>query len=104
MSSTALRYVTERGKSLILSKAEYYAMTEIVRNEEHSRGAPTVEGTGIRVINIACAYEHNGYSPDEVADFYPSLTLEDVHTALAYYYANVDELRDGHEPTAETVA
>ena len=68
-------------------------MTGIVRKEEHSQGSPTLEGTGIRVINIACAYEHNGYSPDEIADFYPSLSLEDIHTALAYYYANIDEFR-----------
>jgi uncharacterized protein (DUF433 family) len=68
-------------------------MTGIVREGEHSQGSPTLEGTGIRVINIACAYEHNGYSPDEIADFYPSLSLEDIHTALAYYYANIDEFR-----------
>jgi len=68
-------------------------MTGIVQKEEHSQGSPTLEGTGIRVINIACAYEHNGYSPDEIVDFYPSLSLEDIHTALAYYYANIDEFR-----------
>ncbi len=77
-------------------------MTEIVRDEEHSLGSPTVEDTGIRVINVACAYEHNGYSPDEIADFYPALSLEDVHTALAYYYANIDEFR-GCRDTAEEV-
>ena len=38
-------------------------MTDIVRDPDHSDGAPTVEGTGIRVWNIASAYEHSGYSP-----------------------------------------
>jgi len=79
-----------------------HTMTEIVRDEDHSQGAPTLKGTGIRVINIACAYEHNGYSPDEIADFYPSLTLEDIHTALAYYYANIDEFR-GHQDAADEI-
>lgn len=79
-------------------------MTEIVRDPEHPNGAATIEGTGIRVIDVACAYEHSGYSPDEIAEFYPALTLEDIHTALAYYYAHVDEFRDSHGEDAETPA
>jgi uncharacterized protein (DUF433 family) len=81
-------------------------MTEIVRDPEHSDAAPTVEGTGIRVWNVASAYEHSDYSPDEIVDLYPALTLEDVHTALAYYYAHIEEFRDrgdeagAAEPTA----
>jgi uncharacterized protein (DUF433 family) len=69
-------------------------MTEIVRAEEHSRGAPTINDTGIRVVNVASAYEHSGYSPDEIAEFYPALTLADIHAAIAYYYAHIEEFRD----------
>ncbi|PSQ15002.1 hypothetical protein BRD02_07460 [Halobacteriales archaeon QS_8_69_73] len=54
-------------------------MTEIVRDPDHSDGAPTIEETGIRVWNVASAYEHSGYSPDEIIDLYPVLTLEDVN-------------------------
>ena len=68
-------------------------MVSIVKDEAHSDGAPTIEGTGIRVLNVACAYEHNGYSPDEIAEFYPALSLEDIHTAIAYYYGHIDEFR-----------
>lgn len=57
----------------------------IVRDERHSDGAPTVEGTGIRVEDIAVAYEHSGYDPDEIAQLYPDLSLSDVHRALAFY-------------------
>jgi hypothetical protein len=49
------------------------------------------------VLNVASAYEYSGYSPDEIVELYPALTLEDVHTALAYY-ANIDEFRDA-DPT-----
>ena len=66
-------------------------MTEIVQDPDHSDGAPTVEGTGIRVWNVASAYEHSGYSPDEIVYLYPALALSDVHTALAYYYAHIEE-------------
>jgi uncharacterized protein (DUF433 family) len=69
-------------------------MTDIVREQKHSNGAPTINETGIRVINVASAYEHSEYSPDEIVDFYPALTLEDVHTAIAYYYAHIDEFRE----------
>jgi uncharacterized protein (DUF433 family) len=68
-------------------------VTNIVKDERHSDGAPTIEGTGIRVVNVACAYEHDGYSPDEIAEFYPALSLEDIHTAIAYYH-HTDEFRD----------
>jgi len=75
-------------------------MTEIVRTDDHSDGAPTIGETGIRVINVASAYEHSGYSPDEIVDFYPVLSLEDVHTAIAYYYAHIDEFRDADRDAA----
>ena len=38
----------------------------IVRDPEHSDGAPTIEGAGVRVKDIASAYEHSGYDPDEI--------------------------------------
>jgi uncharacterized protein (DUF433 family) len=56
----------------------------IVRDEAHSDGAPTVEGTGIRVADIAAAYEHSGYDPDEITQLYPDLSLAEVHLALSY--------------------
>ncbi|MFB6199641.1 MAG: DUF433 domain-containing protein [Candidatus Nanohaloarchaea archaeon] len=65
----------------------------IIEDSEHSQGSPTVEGTGIRVVDIAKAYEHSDYSPDEIIELYPALSLSDVHTALAYYYENISDLR-----------
>ena len=65
----------------------------IVEDPDHSNGAPTVEGTGIRVKDIAVTYEHSGYDPDEITQLYPDLSLGDVHRALAYYYDHVDEFR-----------
>lgn len=65
----------------------------IVQDPAHSDGAPTVEGTGIRVKDIAIAYEHSGYEPDEITQLYPDLTLGDVHRALAYYFDHIDDFR-----------
>ena len=37
-----------------------------------------------------------GMSPDEIAATYPSITLADVHAALAYYHDHRDEIRGDH--------
>ncbi|MFB6086728.1 MAG: DUF433 domain-containing protein [Halodesulfurarchaeum sp.] len=47
----------------------------IVEDPDHSDGAPTIEGTGIRVKDIASASEHSGYEPDEITQLYPDLSL-----------------------------
>jgi uncharacterized protein (DUF433 family) len=45
------------------------------------------------VKDVAVAYEHSGYGPDEITQLYPDLSLGDVHRALAYYYDHVDTFR-----------
>ena len=51
--------------------------------------------------DIASAYEHSGYSPDEITQLYPDLSLGDVHRALAYYYDHIDDFRtSSSEPTS----
>jgi uncharacterized protein (DUF433 family) len=65
----------------------------IVRDPEHSDGAPTIAGTGIRVTDVASAYEHSGYEPDEITQLYPDLSLGDVHRAFAYYYDHIDDFQ-----------
>lgn len=72
----------------------------IVQDEKHSAGAPTIEGTGIRVEDIASAYEHSGYDPDEIISLYPDLSLSDMHRALAYYYDHIQEFRSTSEESA----
>ncbi|WP_247731612.1 DUF433 domain-containing protein [Halovivax limisalsi] len=72
----------------------------IVQDPAHSDGAPTIEGTGIRVKDIAGAYEHSGYEPDEITQLYPDLSLGDVHRALAYYYDHIDEFRSAESAVA----
>lgn len=72
-------------------------MMRIIQDEDHSAGAPTIEGTGIRVKDVASAYEHSGYDPDEITQLYPDLSLSDVHRALAYYYDHIQEFRASQE-------
>lgn len=57
-------------------------------------GKACIAGHRIRVMDIVICYEHLGITPDEIVDQYPSIELSDVHTALAYYYDHIDEIRD----------
>jgi uncharacterized protein (DUF433 family) len=66
-------------------------------------GRLRVEGTRITVNQIVACYKH-GYSPEEIADQYPNLSLAQVYTALAYYHANkeaVEQDLDAEREEAE---
>ena len=56
----------------------------LVRDQNHSAGAPTIDGTGIRVKDVAETYEPSGYGSAEITQLYPDLSLSGVHGALAY--------------------
>ena len=55
-------------------------------------GSPVIDGTRMRVIDIAIKYDRLGYSSDRNVDLHPQLSLEQVHDALSYYYENRDAL------------
>lgn len=57
-------------------------------------GKACIAGHRIRVMDIVIRHEDFGMSPDEIVAVYPGLNLSDVHAALAYYFDNVDEIRD----------
>jgi uncharacterized protein (DUF433 family) len=54
-------------------------------------GRPCIAGTGVTVRRIV-GWHKLGLSPEEIADRIGHLTLAQVHAALAYYFANRDEL------------
>ncbi|MGE4206882.1 MAG: DUF433 domain-containing protein [Vulcanimicrobiota bacterium] len=56
-------------------------------------GRPCIKGHRIRVLDVALMSERHGKSPDEIAHMY-GLDLSQVHAALAYYFANLDEIRE----------
>jgi uncharacterized protein (DUF433 family) len=71
-------------------------------------GRPRIDGHRITVDNVAIWHERLGMSPDEIVSAYPSLTLSDVHAALAYYYehrAQIDAaMLEGQQFIAEMKA
>ena len=71
-------------------------------------GRPRIDGHRITVEDVAIWHERMGMSPDEIVSAYPTLTLSDVHAALAYYYdyrERVDAgIREGERFVAEMKA
>jgi uncharacterized protein (DUF433 family) len=54
-------------------------------------GSPHIAATGVLVRTIA-RWNNAGLSPEEIASKFGHLKLEQVHAALAYYYANRDAI------------
>jgi uncharacterized protein (DUF433 family) len=55
-------------------------------------GKPRIDGHRITVEDVAVWHERMGMSPDEIVYNYPSITLSDVHAALAYYFENRERI------------
>jgi uncharacterized protein (DUF433 family) len=55
-------------------------------------GEPHIAGHRIKVRHIVVWHERMGMSPAEIVATYPTLTLADVHAALAYYHDHRDEI------------
>lgn len=66
-------------------------MSEIVRTEGVLGGEPRLAGHRISVLQVADMVIKGDRSPEYVADQL-DLSLADVHTALAYYYDNPEEM------------
>jgi len=65
----------------------------ITMSPEICGGAPCIRGTRIRVVDIATYYEIYGWSPETIVEELEGITLADVHSALAYYFDNIEEFR-----------
>ncbi|HET6247448.1 MAG TPA: DUF433 domain-containing protein [Tepidisphaeraceae bacterium] len=65
----------------------------IAKTEGVCGGLPCIAGHRIRVQDIVAWHERRGYSPDEIVDIFPGITLADVYAALAYYFDHRDEIQ-----------
>ena len=67
--------------------------SHITKDPEVCGGRACIDGTRIRVVDIACL-QREGYTPDKMLEVYPSLNLAQVHAALSYYYENPQEIEN----------
>jgi len=57
-------------------------------------GRTCIAGHRVRVLDVVIWHEHQGLTPDEIVSHVPSLTLADVHAALAYYFDHREETQE----------
>ncbi len=66
--------------------------SHITKDPKVCGGKACIEGTRITVKDIVCLHEE-GKAPEQMLDaFGTSLTLGQVHAALAYYYDHKEEI------------
>ena len=56
-------------------------------------GKACIAGHRVRVLDVVSWHEHQGMTPDEIVSHIPSITLADVHAALAYYFDHIEEIQ-----------
>jgi uncharacterized protein (DUF433 family) len=67
-------------------------MSEVVTYAtKTTAGGWRVTGTRVSLDSVIHAY-WNGSSPEQIADDFPSLSLEQVYGAIAFYLRNKDEM------------
>jgi uncharacterized protein (DUF433 family) len=67
--------------------------SHITKDPEVCGGRACIDGTRIRVVDIACL-QQTGYGPERMREVYGSLSLAQIHAALSYYYENAHEIED----------
>lgn len=55
-------------------------------------GKPHILGHRIKVQHVVLWHERMGMSPTEIVVSHPTISLSDVHAALAYYFDHRDEI------------
>lgn len=55
-------------------------------------GVPIIAGTTMKVIELVLEQRGSGWSPGELHDNFPYLSLGKIHSALAYYWDHQEEL------------
>jgi uncharacterized protein (DUF433 family) len=64
----------------------------ITHSETDANGVAWIQGTQVKVIEIALDKLVHGSSPEEMHFQYPHLSLAQIHAALSYYYDHQLEL------------
>ncbi len=64
----------------------------IVKSPETCGGRARIADHRVRVQDIVILSEHQGMTPDEIVSRLPTISLADVHSALAYYFDHTAEI------------
>jgi uncharacterized protein (DUF433 family) len=79
--------------TFVMASAAKTVYSHITKDPEVCGGRACVDGTRIRVADIACL-QREGYAPERMLEVYRALNLAQIHAALSYYYENAQEIED----------
>lgn len=51
-----------------------------------AQGTPILEGTSMKVVELVTSVKAYGWTPEELLQNYPHITLSKIYSALAYYW------------------
>jgi len=76
-----------------METAPALAYPHVAADSQVMSGRPCIAGTRVRVMDIVGAYKA-GVSDEELQEYFSSrtLTLSEIHAALAYYYDHQEEI------------
>ena len=66
----------------------------IVRRQGVCEARGCIAGHRVRVLDVVVWHEHQGMTPDEIVSHVPTISLGDVHAALAYYFDHIEEVQE----------
>jgi len=72
----------------------------IIKDKKRGGGKPIIKGSRTRVSNLI-AYYKLGYTPEELKQAFPHLTLYKIYDALSYYHENQAEVDEEIEANKE---
>ena len=77
---------TNQAKTMTLVATEH----KYVRLDECN--VPIITGTTMKVVELVTSKIAHGWSPEELHFQYPHLSMSQIHSALAYYWDNQEEI------------
>jgi uncharacterized protein (DUF433 family) len=66
--------------------------TEYKHIQLDERNIPIIAGTTMKVVELITSVKAYDWSPKELHDNYPHLTMSQIHSALAYYWDHKEEI------------
>ncbi len=66
--------------------------TEYKYIELDERNVPIIAGTTMKVVELITSVKAYNWTPEQLLENYPHLTLSKIYSALAYYWDHKEEL------------
>lgn len=68
------------------------AATEYKYVQLDDRNIPIIEGTSMKIVELITSVKAYAWTPEELLQSYPHLTLSKIYSALAYYLDHQQEI------------